>query len=302
MSKLMVCGVAIISLTVFHFAEARAQSAASIPDLSGTWARQAFAFEPPSAGIGPIQNLVRRPNGGINLSMLVGDYMNPMLKPAAAERLKQLGEISRTGANFPDPSNQCAIHPAPYVLASQRHMRMLQQKNEVLIVYEQDQQVRRVRLNAQHPEHVTPSWPGDSIGHYEGDTLVVDTTGFKVGPVSMVDIYGTPYTEALHLVERYRLVDYDVAKRATELAIKDSGYAAPGAINEGVMFDPDYMGKGIQVQFTVEDPNMFTTPWSAAVTYRRSKSTWVEYACAENTREYYANRDTAVPHADTPDF
>jgi hypothetical protein len=187
-------------------------------------------------------------------------------------------------------------------MAGQRHVRLLQQKDEVVILYEQDQQVRHVRLNRQHPARVTPTWWGDSVGHYEGDTLVVDTVGIKVGPVSMVDIYGTPFSEALHVVERYRLVDYEIAKSATERAIAESGYRAATAINEGVLFDPDYTGKGLQVQFTVEDNGTFTTPWSAAVTYRRSKSEWVEYACAENTREYYANRDTAIPVADKPDF
>jgi len=49
---------------------------------------------------------------------------------------------------------------------------------------------------------------GDSVGHYEGDTLVIDTVGIKIGPFAMVDMYGTPHTEKLHVVERYRLVDY----------------------------------------------------------------------------------------------
>jgi hypothetical protein len=59
---------------------------------------------------------------------------------------------------------------------------------------------------------VTPSWYGDSVGHYEGDTLVIDTVGIKVGPFAMVDWYGTPHTEALHVVERYWLLDYAAAK------------------------------------------------------------------------------------------
>ena len=62
-------------------------------------------------------------------------------------------------------------------------------------------------MNQPHPAHVTPSWYGDSVGHYEGDTLVIDTVGIKVGPFAMVDMYGTPHTEALHVVERYRLLD-----------------------------------------------------------------------------------------------
>jgi hypothetical protein len=50
-------------------------------------------------------------------------------------------------------------------------------------------------MNEPHPARVTPSWYGDSVGHYEGDTLVIDTIGVKIGPISMVDMYGTPHTE-----------------------------------------------------------------------------------------------------------
>ena len=46
--------------------------------------------------------------------------------------------------------------------------------------------VRRVRMNQLHPAQVTPSWYGDSVGHYEGDTLVIDTVGVKTGPLAMV--------------------------------------------------------------------------------------------------------------------
>ena len=57
-----------------------------------------------------------------------------------------------------------------------------------------------------------PSWYGDFVGHYEGDALVIDTVGIKVGPFAMVDWYGTPHSEALHVVERYRLLDHEAAK------------------------------------------------------------------------------------------
>ena len=68
-------------------------------------------------------------------------------------------------------------------------------------------------MNAAHPAPLTPSWHGDLVGHYEGDTLVIDTVGQKTDrPFAMVDLYGTPYTEKLHIVERYRLLDYEDAK------------------------------------------------------------------------------------------
>src|SRR5262245_7859104 len=100
-----------------------ADSSTPVPDFSGTWARQAFGFEAPESGTGPIENLVHRPNGiGSNPNMLVGDYMNPVLKPDAAARVKSLGEVSRSGMAFPDPSNQCHPQPPPYIMSGQRHV------------------------------------------------------------------------------------------------------------------------------------------------------------------------------------
>ena len=52
----------------------------------------------------------------------------------------------------------------------------------------------------------------------------------------------------------------------------------------------------------MEDPNVFNTPWSGTATYSRADDIWVENVCAENTHEYYANRDAAIPTDDTPDF
>ena len=85
---------------------------------------------------------------------------------------------------------------------------LLQQPDKITMLYDGDHEVRRVRMNVPHPAQVTPSWYGDSVGHYEGDTLVIDTVGLRIGPFSAVDQYGTPYTQALHVVERYRLIDY----------------------------------------------------------------------------------------------
>jgi hypothetical protein len=114
------------------------------------------------------------------------------------------------------------------------------------ILYGYDHQVRHVRMNQSHPVQVTPSWYGDSVGHYEGDALVIDTVGIKVGPFAMVDWYGTPHTEALHVIERYRMLDYEVAKEGFERDAKERNVA------QG-MRNPNHRGKSLQLQFTVED-------------------------------------------------
>lgn len=97
-------------------------------------------------------------------------------------------------------------------------MLLLQQPDKITIVYDYDHQVRHVRMNEPHPSRVTPSWYGDSVGHWERDRLVIDTIGVKSGPFAMLDIYGTPYTDALHVVERYRLIDHEVAIQGQERA------------------------------------------------------------------------------------
>jgi hypothetical protein len=142
-------------------------------------------------------------------------------------------------------------------------------------------------------EQVKPSWYGDSVGYYDGDTLVVDTVGIKVGPYAMVDWYGTPHTEALHLVERYRLLDAEAAKDGFERDAKQHN------ANMGAKTNPQ--GKFLQLRFTVEDSGVFTTPWTATMTYRISPNGWEEEACAENIY-WYSGKEADVPRAEKPDF
>lgn len=275
------------------------ENATAIPDLSGHWARNAFDFEPLPSGPAPVTNTKRLPDGTSNGTQLVGDYGNLLLKPEAAALLKQRGEISISGHAYPDPSNQCAPYHPPYAFSIQLAMHVLQEKDQIIILYNQDDQVRRVRLNSLHPAKLVPSAMGDSIGYYEGDTLVVDTVGIKAGPLVMTDRLGTPQSEALHLIERYRLIDAAEAKDSQERHEKQNGRI--GGAGGAMAIDANY-GKGLQLRFTVEDPNVFTMPWSAIVTYRRSSLPWIEQVCAENFREYYDDKDTNVPQTNKPDF
>ena len=176
---------------------------------------------------------------------------------------------------------------------------LFRSKDEVLILYMQDHQVRRVRLNARHPAKVTPTWHGDSVGHYEGDTLVIDTVGVVAGQAAVLDQFGTPFSDALHVVERYRMIDYAQARTAQDRALREYG---PPATEQGAIVDRNYKGQGLQVRFTVEDKNMFVKPWSGLATYLRAGGEWVENVCAENIHEYYAAKDTEVPQAAKPDF
>jgi len=268
---------------------------ASIPDFSGIWWHPALpGFEPLASGPTSLTNRSRK-NGVSNYDQLVGDYTNPILQSWAAEEVKKRGEQSLAGIEYGNPANQCWPEPLPFIYKNFA-IELLQQPDKVTILYEQDHEFRTVRLNEQHPAQLTPSWYGDSVGHYEGDnTLVVDTVGQKHGPFAMIDLYGTPYTDALHVVERYSLLDYEDAKEGIERDTKEN-------FHPPIFVDRKYRGKYLQIYFTVEDKNVFTTPWSATVTYGRGSNQWPEIVCAENTHEYYNNKDSDVPSADKPDF
>ena len=148
-----------------------AQTTTSIPDFSGLWTHAALGFESPISGPGPVRNLGRTPSGASNFNQLVGDSTSPILQPWAAAVVKELGEISLSGKAFPDPDNQCLLNPVPYIFWN-FEIQLLQQPDKVTILYPHDQDHRQVRLNQPHPAKVTPSIHGDSVGHYEGDTLV----------------------------------------------------------------------------------------------------------------------------------
>jgi hypothetical protein len=121
-----------------------------------------------------------------------------------------------------------------------------------------------------HSAHVTPSWYGESVGHYEGgDTLVVDTIGISTR--TFVDNYRTPHTDRLHVVERFKLTDGE---------------------------------KMLDVLITVDDPGAFTTPWSAIQRFRRVQTGPMEEAiCAENNVNPFSSFEVVpIPQADKPDF
>jgi hypothetical protein len=275
------------------------QSVAAIPDFSGIWAHMTWPdFEPPLNGDpGPVKNRSVR-NGASDAYELVGDYANPILKPHAADIVKRHGEISLTGVPYPTPSNQCWPGGVPFVLYN-IGIQMFQRPDKITIVYSNDHEVRHVRMNQSHPEHVTPTWYGDSVGHYDGDTLVIDTVGVKIGPFAMLDMYGTPHSPALHVVERYRLLDYETAKQVQERGQR--GLSRFGR-DPGLAANPDDKGPGLQLEFTVEDEGVFTKPWSASISYRRPSGQWPEMACAENNQEYFSGRQISIPTAVTPDF
>jgi hypothetical protein len=280
---------------------------AEVPNLSGQWGRDMLFFEPPVFGPGPIMRAERRPDGSFApartccdiVQSWFGDPDNPILKPNAAAAVRKNSELSVPGTVLPDLHTLCRPEPPPFVLGLHYGVLLIQQKEQVELIYLLYNTVRHVRLNAAHPKSVAASWGGDSVGHYDGNTLVIDTVGIKVAPFSTVDGFGTPHSAALHVVERYHLIDGNAAARAQD---ENGGKPTPTPTFGRGVIDPDTNKPGLQVDFTVEDPNVFATSWSGRVTYRPVMGIWPEAVCQENPHEYYSGRDAAIPQAAKPDF
>jgi hypothetical protein len=146
---------------------------------------------------------------------------------------------------------------------------IVQGPNKVLLIYQGNQEVRHVYLNVPHSANPKPSWYGESVGHYDGDTLVVDTIGLS--PKAVIDNYHTPHTEQLHVIERYRV------------------------INEG---------KNLEVNLTIDDPGTFNAPWQAVQRYARTEQGPLpEVKCSENNDDLFNLEGfEPSPSADKPDF
>jgi hypothetical protein len=243
---------------VFAVASSAAPAPAPVPDLSGYFLRIGNLWFDPildEEGGKPIERLsATGPNAD---DIYAGDFDNPILQPWARDIVKKNAESERRFEHVYTADDTCWPSGVPQALNLIGTLQLLQARDRVIIMHERDHQLRRVWLNRPHSANPAPSWYGESVGHYEGDTLVVDTIGLKTHKMSVVDSFGTPHTEKLHVVERYR------------------PFRTP-------------FGTGLEVIVTVEDPGTFTGPWKGMVEYRQDRSVnrFEEVVCAENNRSF----------------
>jgi hypothetical protein len=227
------------------------------PDLNGFWTHGfSLGFDPPpEGGPGPVHDVKTKAQMRAMGQFLVheADASNPILQPWAAEEVKKASDAEKRGARIPSKQEICFPSGVPNYWTHPLLMQIVQSKDYVVFLHARDHQIRIVHLNKPHVANPQPSWYGDSVGHFEGDTLVVDTIGLNTR--TFVDNYRTPHTDQLHVVERFKL--------------------APDA-------------KSIEVAITVEDPGAFTMPWSAMQRYRRVEpGPMVEATCVEGNFNYF---------------
>jgi hypothetical protein len=145
---------------------------------------------------------------------------------------------------------KCSPPGLPYIYLQLFPMQIVQTPSEVMELFEYDHTVRHIFLDrTQHPADVTPTYYGDSIGHWEGDTLVVDTVGLN-GKM-WLDRVGHPDSDQMHIGERIHRVD----------------------------------DKTLQVDLTFDDPKSYPKPWTATMRFRL-QTTWriMEDVCEDNLR------------------
>jgi hypothetical protein len=204
----------------------------------------------------------------MDTSFPVLDVANPNLQPWVADALKAQNERVLSGKPLQPISSSCWPHGLPAYMRFNGPTFIIQSPSEVVILKNQSSEVRRVALNRPHSSQPKLSWYGESVGHYEsGDTLVIDTIGLN--DRTHVDLFRTPHTSALHVIERWRLI-------------------------EG--------GREIELKVRVEDPGSFKAPYELTKHYTRVDAPWIEVVCAENPIGPLDQGLEPMPHADTPDF
>ena len=251
---------------------ASAAPAPSVPDFSGIYLRVGNLWFDPilEERAQPVQRLdVDHPNAD---DIYAGDSNNPILQQWARDIVKRNAASEIALKHVYTADDTCRPSGVPQALNLIGPLQILQLKDRVVLIHERDQQVRHVWLNVGHSASPSRSWYGESVGHYEGDTLVVDTIGQNTRTV--VDAFGTPHTEQLHVVERFQ------------------------------PFNTPF-GKALFVTVEVVDPGTFTTPWKGTLEYRQDRSVTDtdENVCAENNRTFAQGTTFGtIPEERTPPF
>jgi hypothetical protein len=250
------------------------------PNSSIAWVASGQEFAAPPSGPGPVAfDPAHRPVPG-RPAFRVADLSNPILQPWTREALRKANERALSGKAAYTPKERCWPNGVPGFDTYPVHpVYFLQTPKEVLMIWAEDMQVRRVYMNVPHSPNVTPSWFGESVGRYDGDMLVVDTIGLNA--LTFIDNFRTPHTDSLHVVERFHIVDG---------------------------------GKTLEADIHVEDPGAFTMPWDAVQHYHRihgsgdpvdprvSKDALEENICAENNGDFFGEGLDPIPTALKSDF
>jgi hypothetical protein len=224
---------------------ARVEPAAATPDLSGLWIR----LRDPS-------------HSPINLDF--GKAISPMTSWAEA-KFKAANSVYRSSSpstDLSDPIFSCFPPGVPRIYLLNFPVQIVQVPGQVIMLFEFDHFVRRIYTDGRpHDKDAGPLWMGDSVGRWEGDTLVSDTVSFN--DKTTLDREGYPHSDAMHLVERIRRADHD----------------------------------SLVIDLTVDDAKAYTKPWEAKLIFQL-KPDWkiMEHVCEDNAGFLEFNKKATQRH------
>jgi hypothetical protein len=219
------------------------------PDLSGVWQGgngRKGTWEEANSGLG-VGGTGLDPSAPANPASQQVITAPAPYKPEAAGKVVE--SFNRRGID--DPAGLCLPLGVPRIsLVGLFPIQIVQTPTQIVILHEYMSVFRVIPLNVEHPPDIVPTYMGNSVGRWEGDTLVVDVIGFN--DKGWLTGTGTHHSDALHVTERYTRVDKDQI---------------------------DYV-------VTMDDPNVFTEPWTIKTTLMHREGTRLqEYVCAENNVE-----------------
>jgi hypothetical protein len=198
----------------------------------------------------------------------VSDIGNPNLRQWAKDIMRKDNDEVLKGKFAYTARSACTAAGVPgFDLLLGGALYILQSPTKVVMVFSGNAEARHIWLNVPHSANPKTSFYGESVGHYEGDTLVVDTIGLN--DRTFLDNYRTPHTDKLHVTERWRMTED---------------------------------GKKLEILITIDDPGTFYQPWQALRQYNRVNRTLTEDICSENNINNPFGIDYGTPVAEKPDF
>jgi hypothetical protein len=265
LSKLLLAGGAFLSLASVPGAGAQSSTPPDFSAANVGWIHDGGATFPPVQGSpSPVVQDPKHPFISQAASWRLGDLSNPNLKQWVRDAMKKDNDEILAGKIAFQARSSCVPSGIPNMFLPGNALQIIQTPTKVIMFKQGNWEFRHIYLNVPHSSDVKSSWYGESVGHYEGDTLVVDTIGQNTK--TFVDAFRTPHTENLHVVERWRLIDG---------------------------------GRTLEVKITVDDPGAFNEAWSTVVHHERGQYPLVEDICAENNMNLF---DYKMPVEETPDF
>jgi hypothetical protein len=235
--KTIVAAMKTILLFAAAILQLQAQSPATPPDLTGVWGVY-------RGGRGADPKLAPPPAGPL--------LLKPEYKKPYDERRTLEAEANKRGEQLATTGAQCIPYGVPTMMSVAIYpVEFIQTAKQITIISEAFSEVRRVYMNVPQskPDDVAPGYYGRSVGHWDGDTLVVDTIGIKP---SIGGYRGMPHSGQMRITERIRLVA------------------------------PDYLHDEI----TIDDPVVLEKPVTYTLGYKRMPNyEMVEFVC-DNNREY----------------